>query len=171
MTVTCQGGLPSFFFAHTQNIDTVNYMKRFVMTALSVLVLTGSAYAQVGGENNINQPIEFETIPVVDNNLVDVAAETPFARAVAKAARKMRREGKITRLQQIRLRVAMLSPAFRQHAQELAVIQMAYSGAEVPTLDDGKIDVASINFEGLLDFIERLIPLIMKLMEIFSQLQ
>lgn len=105
------------------------------------------------------------------SSLVDVAAETPFAKAVAKAARKMRREGKITRLQQIRLRVAMLSPAFRQHAQELAIIQMAYSGADVPMTEDGKIDIASINFEGLLDFIERLIPLIMRLMEIFSQIQ
>lgn len=139
-----------------------------------LLFLPSFVSAQVGGENNINPPGTFEPIELLDtdrSSLVDVAAETPFAKTVAKAARKMRREGKITRLQQIRLRVAMLSPAFRQHAEELAVVQMAFSGGDVPMDTDGKVDVASINWEGLADFIERLIPLIMKLMEIFSQFQ
>lgn len=140
------------------------------LSILFAVLMTSSAFAQVGGENNINhrEPIPQLTSPT---SLVDVAAETPFARSVAKAARKMRRDGKITRLQQLRLRVAMLSPAFRQHAEELAVTQMAFSGSDVPTTDDGRIDAASINWDGLLDFIERLIPLLMRMMEIFSQFQ
>ena len=45
---------------------------------------------------------------------------------------------------------------------------MSFSGEDVPVDENGKVDVSKIDFEKLLDFLERLIPLILKLISLFA---
>jgi len=104
-----------------------------------------------------------EPVPVVEQVMVN-----KFRQSLLKAADAAAKAGTIKRVDVIRLRVASLSPAFLAQAERLAVIQMSFSGEEVPTDDEGKIDVAKIDWEALLAFIERLVPLILKLIDLFA---
>jgi hypothetical protein len=45
---------------------------------------------------------------------------------------------------------------------------MAFSGEEVPTDADGKIEVSRIDWESLISFLERLIPILLKLLDLFA---
>jgi len=104
----------------------------------------------------------------------DGAIETSderFGRVVLSTARQMVREGKMTRRDQLKLRVAMLSPSFRAHAEQLALIQIEFSGEvneSVPIGEDGHVQAGSINWEGLAAFLEKLLPLLLKLLEAFG---
>lgn len=96
-------------------------------------------------------------------------AGVKFHRALIQAAVKANKDGKLKRAELFRLRVAMLSPAFRQHAEDLAVTQMSASGSEgVPMTPEGAVDRASIDWDALLAFLEKLIPLILQLIEMFG---
>jgi hypothetical protein len=100
---------------------------------------------------------------------IETVGSTGFHQALIRAAMKAQQEGKIKRVELIRLRLAMMSPAFRQHAEDLAIIQMAASGSDSVTLTDtGKIDRASIDWEKFLAFLEKLIPIILQLIDAFS---
>lgn len=113
--------------------------------------------------NAIAQPPASAQVEVVE-------ATTSFHRAVIQAAAKAVRDGQLRRADLIRLRVAMISPAFRQQAEDLAVVQMSASGSDnVPIGDDGRVDRASINWEGLAAFLERLLPLLLALLDALSQ--
>lgn len=87
-----------------------------------------------------------------------------------KAATTLQKKGEITRLQLVRLRVAMLSPAFRAKVEDLAVIQMAASGEDGPfEIDEnGEIRRETINWEGLATFLEKLVPLVLALIKAFG---
>ena len=102
------------------------------------------------------------------NDVVQEVSENKFRRALLKAAQTAAAKKEISRLQVIQLRVATLSPAFLVQAQQLAVVQMAFSGDDVPTDADGKIEVSRIDWEGLAAFLERIIPLILKLLDLFA---
>lgn len=96
-------------------------------------------------------------------------AQTAFHRTVVQAAIKAAKAGEIKRVDVVRLRVAMMSPAFRQHAEDLAVMQMSASGSDnTPIGADGKVDRASIDWEKLLAFLEKLLPLILQLIDAFG---
>ena len=101
-------------------------------------------------------------------SVVEEVSNNKFRAALLKAAQEAAKKGELRRVDVIRLRVATLSPAFVEQAQELAVIQMAFSGEEVPTDADGKIEVSRIDWEGLISFLERLIPLILKLLDLLA---
>lgn len=64
----------------------------------------------------------------------------------------------------------MLSPSMRARAEDLVVMDLAASGIEgVYTLDaSGKIDRASIDWDQLLSFLEKLIPIILDLIKLFA---
>ena len=102
------------------------------------------------------------------NDVVQELSENKFRRALLKAAQTAAAKKEISRIQVIQLRVATLSPAFMVQAQRLAVVQMAFSGEDVPTDADGKIEVSRIDWEGLAAFLERIIPLILKLLDLFA---
>lgn len=105
-----------------------------------------------------------------DDQIEVKEATTSFHRALIQAATKAVRDGKMRRADLIRLRVAMLSPAFRQQAEDLAVIQMSASGSDnVPIGDDGKVNRANIDWDALIAFIEKLIPLLLMLIDALSQ--
>ena len=104
-------------------------------------------------------------------DVVEELSNNRFRATLLKAADSAARKGEIRRLDVVRLRVASLSPAFVARAQELAVLQMSASGddlGDLPIGDDGKIEVNRIDWENLLAFIERLIPLILRLIDLFS---
>jgi hypothetical protein len=96
-----------------------------------------------------------------------------FHLGVLKAIKERRKKGEMTATQALRLRVAMISPAFRKKAEDLAVTQMAFSGVEegFERGDDGKIDRASIDWEGLTMFLEKLLPFLLQLLEILATAQ
>ena len=100
--------------------------------------------------------------------VVEEVSSNKFRSALLKAAQEAAKKGELKRIDVVRLRVATLSPAFLERAQELALVQMSFSGEEVPTDDNGKIDVSRIDFEKLLDFLERLLPLLLKLLDLFA---
>lgn len=114
-------------------------------------------------------PVEYQGKPALASVAQDPAVEavvgSPFRKALLNAGSKAVKDGKMKRIDLIRLRVATLSPAFLEHAQDLAIVQMAFSGDDVPTNDDGVIDAGSIDWEGLALFLEKLIPLILRLID------
>lgn len=98
-------------------------------------------------------------------------AEDPFRKSLIKAIADARKKGTINLRDAVKLRVATLSPAFIERAQELAVTQVAFSGIEssdVPMDADGVVQVEGINWEGLALFLEKLIPLILSLLKAFG---
>lgn len=100
----------------------------------------------------------------------ELSSGNNFSRAIVKAAVAAQRSGTISRVDLFRLRVAMLSPSFRQQAEELAIIQMAASGEETPFqyAEDGTIIRTAIDWEGLAAFLEKLLPLILTLLKAFG---
>ena len=98
-----------------------------------------------------------------------IFARSEFHKSVVKAAKEMRKKGELTRAQELKLRVALFSPAFQKHCEDVAVVQMVFSGSDsVPMSADGMVDRASIDWDGLIDFLTRLIPILLQLLEIFG---
>lgn len=93
-----------------------------------------------------------------------------FQLALVKAVKESRKKGEMSNRQALRLRVAMLSPAFRKQAEDLAVTQMAFSGTDdpLPRGEDGKINRAGIDWDNLLVFLEKLLPFILQLLDMFA---
>jgi len=109
--------------------------------------------------------------PPPKQDVVEQVSRNPFRATLLKAADSAAKKGEIRRMDVVRLRVATLSPAFLERAQELAVIQMSFSGddlGEIPVDADGKIEVSRIDWEGLIAFLERLLPLILRLIDLFA---
>ena len=103
------------------------------------------------------------------SNVLEVEAQTGFHRNVIKAAMELHKKGELKRTQVMRLRICMLSPAFRKSAEELAITQMVFSGAEgVPMSTNGVVDKAAIDWDGLIEFLEKLVPIILQIIQIFG---
>jgi hypothetical protein len=104
-----------------------------------------------------------------ESPIVETSAGT-FHGAVIQAAVQAQKAGKINRRDLITLRVAMLSPAFRSHVEDLALVQVAASGEDAPfkVNADGSIDRTSIDWQGLASFLEKLVPLIIMLLKAFG---
>lgn len=108
---------------------------------------------------------------------VDEPTEAPlpvaesFRETLAAAIGQARKSGKINFREWLKLRVAMRSPAFVQAAQELAVVQVAFSGEEsddVPFDETGAVQADGINWEGLAKFLEAFVPLLISLLKAFG---
>ena len=97
-------------------------------------------------------------------------SKTAFQGAVLDAIKQARKNGQMTGRQALRLRVAMLSPSFAERAEDLAVTQMAFAGTDepLPRTTDGKIDRASIDWKTLLTFLEKLLPFLLELLDLFA---
>ena len=121
--------------------------------------------------DNVFAAVPVETAKVAEP-ATDERVETSvdrFHRALIAAAQKQVRDGKLKRGDLIRLRVAMLSPSFRRQAEDLAIIQMSASGEDgLPIGEDGLVDRAAIDWDKLLDFITKLIPIILDLIKALS---
>jgi hypothetical protein len=100
--------------------------------------------------------------------VVETAQQESFRKSVIKAAQSLQQKGELKRSEVVKLRVALLSPSFRQRAEDLAVIQMSASGEDVPVDENGLIQRANIDWDKLLAFLEKLIPIILQLITAFS---
>ena len=109
-----------------------------------------------------------ETTPPKEETQVETIFNNKFRTALLKAANESAKSGDIRRVDVVRLRVASLSPAFLERAEELALIQMSFSGEEVPVDADGKIEASRIYWEGLIKFLEYLVPVLLKLLDMFA---
>jgi hypothetical protein len=147
-----------------------------LITVLSILVAINiPLFAQVTDTPvkplPINRPKVVETTPKIDPIVVEsVDSKVLFRREIVKAAVSAQKKGLIKRLDLVRLRVAVLSPAFLNKAEDLAVVQMAASGEDGPfeTSDSGEIIRETINWEGLTTFLEKLVPLLLALLAAFG---
>ena len=100
-------------------------------------------------------------------------AEKPFHRELIRAAVRTSKKADsgVSRRDVIRLRVAMLSPAFRESAEELAVVQLYFNGSELPANPDGSIAVDEIKWDSSdwAAFLEKLVPIVLALLKIFGK--
>ena len=100
-------------------------------------------------------------------------AEKPFHRELIRAAVRASKKADsgVSRRDVIRLRVAMLSPAFRESAKELAIVQLYFNGSEIPTNPDGSIAVGEIKWSSTewMAFLEKLVPIVLMLLKLFAK--
>lgn len=117
----------------------------------------------------VQQPVEQATPKEVAKSVTN----SGFRIAVFKAIRTARKNGIINRREASRLRVAMFSPAALNKAEDLAVFQLAfYDGEDAPDLKldtSGKIDRTAIDWNGFAGFLERLLPLILAMLDAFAK--
>lgn len=98
-------------------------------------------------------------------------AQDSFHREVVRAAVRAQQAGAIKRVDVIRLRAAMLLPSFRKQAEDLTIVQMSAGGSEkTPIGEDGLVDRASINWEGIAKFLEAFIPILLQLLDALSSI-
>lgn len=111
-----------------------------------------------------------EPRPETDPSEVSALKKSDFSKNVIQAAVTAQKKGQIKRAQLWQIRLAMLSPSVRAQAEDLVVMELSASGLEgMYTLDaDGKIDRASIDWDQLLTFLEKLIPIILDLIKLFA---
>jgi len=136
--------------------------KIIAATFLMACLFVSTAIGQDGSNATLKAQDSF-------TNVLEVEAQQPFHRNVVKAAMALHKKGELKRGQLMRLRIAMLSPAFRNSAEELAITQMVFSGAEgVPMSADGVVEKADIDWDKLLEFLEKLVPIILQIISIFG---
>lgn len=131
-------------------------MSQFILSAFLCLVFVGPAVGQDYQQPKSNQTKQLK-----------IPQRTKFHNALSKAIKQRRQRGEISGIQAIKLRVALFSPAFRKRAEDLAVTQLVFSAGEPPMpLDtNGRVDRTSIDWDGLAGFLERLLPLLLQLLE------
>jgi len=96
-------------------------------------------------------------------------ADRSFQRNVIKAAQEAARKGDISRIDALKLRIAFLSPAFRQHAEDLAVLQMYfYDASALPLSADGVIERGNIDWSKLMDYLIKLLPLFLEILRLIG---
>jgi len=132
-------------------------MRSIVLALALVICFAGTSTAQV----------EVVDPPAVEMKL---PAKTAFQVALVDAVKTARKKGEMSARQALKVRIAMLSPAFQKRAEDLAVTQMAFAGGDdpVPMTADGKVDRASIDWAGLSAFLEKLLPFILQLLDMFA---
>jgi len=95
-----------------------------------------------------------------------------FRKGLRKALPEAVKSGAITRQEATTIRLASLSPAFRQRAKTLGAIQMTMSGVDVPIDANGMVDIDAIPWEtATLDQWIAFIRAILELLREFGLLQ
>jgi len=103
------------------------------------------------------------------NAPAEVIGRSDFHSGIIAAAVRARQAGTITARDSLKIRVAMLSPAFRQSAKQLCLTQMAFSGSDqVPVDANGIIDETAVDWSGLADFLTAILPILLQLLELFG---
>lgn len=89
-----------------------------------------------------------------------VARDQQFRRVLIKAAEQSFREGELSRVDLLRLRVASLSPAKLQQMQTACAEQAVQEGKAV--------SIAAIDWEKLAAFIKEILPVIIEIVKLFG---
>ena len=120
--------------------------------------------------------IGYAQATVAEQPFVEVSIGDSFHSSLLKAARA-RIETSSDKIQARkdywRIRRAMLLPRMREDIRQLVVMQIklevenGQSSAAVPMVD-GEVNEAAIDWDALLKFLEKLIPIILQLIDIFS---
>jgi hypothetical protein len=101
--------------------------------------------------------------------LVEEKADKSFHRQIVKATQEAAKRGEISRIDALKLRIAFLSPAFRQHAEDLAIVQMYFHDPmALPLSADGSIERANIDWSKLMDYLIKLLPLFLEIMRLIG---
>ena len=135
------------------------------LAILFAVILSAPLSAQeLTSPNNMSGPVtrQVDQIPIEQAD--------GFKRSLIRAIRSEVKAGNMSRANAIKLRVALVSPAFLARAEQLAQVQIVFSGVEAEQVkydDDGRIIAGSIDWEGLSEFLTKLIPLILQLLEMF----
>lgn len=111
------------------------------------------------------------TLASVSSDLTVSESSDSFRRTLVKAVQSAAKSGKINRRQAFRLRVALFSPAFQEACKDVCIAQIAFSGEAsdaVPVSADGTIERDGIDWDGLADFLERIVPIILQLISLFG---
>jgi hypothetical protein len=106
--------------------------------------------------------------PAGRSEVVVIEASDGFHKAVIQAAVEAHREGRLSRAGLLRLRVAMLSPAFRRTAEDLACTQMFFYDGSIPLGEDGVVDRTAIDWATLLPFLIKLVPLLIEILKLIG---
>jgi hypothetical protein len=146
---------------------------RYIAATLSlILTFTFAIPATVQAQHQVAPPAKaLPPVAVVKPEPAE-SSNVKFRRSLLSAANKSAKAGKIKRRQVLALRINTLSPAFLDAAKQVCVAQMYFSAADekyVPVTSDGHVDVDGIDWDALADFLERIVPIILQLIEIFSQ--
>jgi len=138
------------------------------LVATAFFLLVPSAFAQVRTASPPTAPVVIA--PSQASEEPAKVSRSEISQEVIKAAVACQKRGEITRLELLRLRVAMFSPAFRKKVEDLSVIQIAASGEDGPfSVDEnGEIVRETIDWDKLGSFLEKLIPLILMLIKAFG---
>ena len=112
--------------------------------------------------------VKGQDTPPPKSDAVQQMAANPFRRELLKAITAGVASKEITHAQALRLRVACFSPAFLANAEKVALVQMAFSGEDVPTDDEGKVEVR--DWQAFLDFLVKLLPILLDLLDRFTSL-
>jgi hypothetical protein len=95
-------------------------------------------------------------------------SEPGFRGELRKAIREARKANSIDARTAFKLQTMTFSPAFVAAAQELAVAQMVLSGQnpeKIPLDEDGRVDVAGINWAELGKFLQLLLPILLEFLK------
>ena len=119
-----------------------------IRTLAIFFLLVASSAAQTNSfalppVDNTNRVTRVETLAEQSQEVVG----SSFRKGLRKALPEAVKSGAITRQQANTIRLASLSPAFREKAKTLGAIQMTMSGVDVPLDANGIVDVDQIPWE------------------------
>lgn len=133
-------------------------MQKYISIILFALILVAP----------ISSSFSQETVPAETR---EVVSEPKFKTQLLSAIQEARKNGDISRVQALRLRIACMSPAFVQQAQEVAVVQMVFSGQSpelIPYHTDGRVNMEGIDWDGLTAFLQAILPILLELLRSFG---
>jgi len=144
-----------------------------VVRSRSVVVTKPVTYAAPQATSVIVQPPRFDPLPeptiapTVSNSVAQTSGDS-FRQSLLSAAIQAANKNEIKRVDVLRLRVALMSPAFRQRAEDLALTQMYFHAGELAIGSDGTIDRVSVDWSRTIEFLAKLIPLILELLKVIG---
>jgi hypothetical protein len=112
-------------------------------------------------------------VEAADERTETLFRKSKFHTAMEQAIRKARRDGNINLGTATLCRVKLLVPVIRKWAESNAIDQVLGTNPEaLPFKDDGTVDKTAIEWgDGqLLDFLERFIPILLQIIEIFNSM-
>jgi hypothetical protein len=140
-------------------------MKTILIAIAIALSIPQTSYAQ-----DISEPV----VVTETQDRQETAGRIKLRAGIIRAGRSAMRKGDISRREFNRIRVATLLPSVMDQVEDAAIMQISASGEDTGDIfecsDDGKINRASIDWDQLAAFLEKLLPIILQIITIFAGL-